>query len=60
MGKKEKKKQQNRPTMHRVKSPSKDGGISDEVVYVNFCTLFFGANTFLLYKLYAGWQIPVV
>lgn len=54
MGKKEKKKQQNRPTMHRVKSPSKDGGISDEVVFVNFCTLFFGANTFLLYKLYAG------
>lgn len=40
--------------MHRVKSPSKDGGISDEVVFVNFCTLFFGANTFLLYKLYAG------
>lgn len=35
--------------MHRVKHPiSKDGAVSEMVVFVNFCTLFFGANSVIL------------
>lgn len=45
------KKQHRSPTMQREQHQgSKDGGICDMVVFVNFCTLFLGANTFVFPK----------
>lgn len=59
--KKKIKKKKEAPRMHREKHLiDQDGHISDVVVFVNFCTLFFVANTLIFFNSCSSGHITVV